>query len=112
MSPMFLLLLAIIAEVVGTTALRASEGFTRVVPSIIVVIGYAVAFYLMSLTLKQISIGVAYAIWSGVGTALTVVVGVLLFHESLDAARVIGIALIILGVLVLNLFSNVHTTGT
>jgi small multidrug resistance pump len=107
MPPLFLLFLAIISEVIGTTALRYSEGFTRPGPVLVVALGYGFAFYLMSLTLKQLSIGVAYAIWSGVGTALTVVVGVLLFREALDTARILGLTLIIGGVIVLNAFSSV-----
>lgn len=106
MSPFAILLLAIIFEVIATSALKASEGFTRLLPSIIVIAGYAVAFYLLSQALKSIPIGTTYAIWSGVGTAITVIVGVVLYREGIDLARIIGIGLIILGVLVLNLFTS------
>ncbi|MBE3557786.1 MAG: multidrug efflux SMR transporter [Ktedonobacteraceae bacterium] len=97
---------AILSEVIATTALKFSAGFTRLLPSIIVVVGYSVAFYLLSLSLRTISIGVAYAIWSGVGIVLTVIAGVFIWREQLDAARIIGILLIIGGVLVIDLFSK------
>ncbi|NNJ09354.1 multidrug efflux SMR transporter [Chloroflexales bacterium ZM16-3] len=100
------LLAAIVSEVIGTTALKFSDGFSRPLPSLIVVVGYALSFYLMSLSLRSIPLGTAYAIWSGLGTAATVAIGVLLWKESLDPARVIGIALIIAGVLVLNFLSK------
>jgi len=101
-----MLFLAIVSEVIGTTALKYSEGFTKIGPSLVVAIGYGLAFYLMSLSLKQIPLGNAYAIWSGVGTAAMAVLGVLLWRESLDPARLIGIGLIIGGVVVLNMFST------
>jgi small multidrug resistance pump len=107
MSTYLILLLAIIAEVVATSALKASENFTRLVPSILVVVGYGIAFTCLSLTLKTLPLGVAYAIWSGVGTALVAVVGWLVYRQQLDLAAVAGIALIIAGTLVLNLFSKV-----
>ena len=100
------LTIAILAEVVGTMALKASAGMTKLGPTAIVVLGYAVAFFFLSLTLKHIAVGVAYAIWSGVGVVLIAVFGVILFRERLDAAAVIGIALILAGVLVLKLFSR------
>jgi small multidrug resistance pump len=106
MSTIILLFGAILSEVIATTALKFSEGFTRLIPSVIVVVGYSAAFYLLSLSLRTISIGVAYAIWSGVGIVLTVVAGLFIWHERLDAARIIGIALIIGGVLIINLFSK------
>jgi multidrug transporter EmrE-like cation transporter len=105
MHPMLLLFLAIISEVVGTTALKYSEGFTKVAPSGVVIVGYGLAFYLLSLSLKQIPLGTAYAIWSGVGTAATAVIGVLLWREVVDLPRVAGILLIIGGVVLLNAFS-------
>ncbi len=104
--PYILLLLAILSEVVGTSALRASQGFSRLAPSALVVVGYAVSFYIVSLTLKTLPLGLVYAVWSGLGTALIVGVGVVVFGEGLDAARVAGIALIIGGVVVLNAFSG------
>ncbi|MFN5867445.1 MAG: DMT family transporter [Candidatus Kapaibacterium sp.] len=100
------LAIAIIAEVVGTSALRASEGFTKVVPSILVVAGYSVAFYFLSLTLKSIPVGIAYAIWSGVGTVLITIVGVVVFNQRLDVPAIVGLSLILIGVLVINLYSK------
>ena len=100
------LAIAIIAEVVGTSALRASEGFTKVVPSILVVAGYSVAFYFLSLTLKNIPVGIAYALWSGVGTVLITIVGVVVFNQRLDVPAIVGLSLILIGVLVINLFSK------
>jgi small multidrug resistance pump len=101
---MLVLFLAIASEVVGTAALKASEGFARLGPTMLVVVGYGLTFYLLGLALKQIPLGVAYAIWSGLGTAGAVLAGVLLWRESLNLAGVVGIALIVGGVLVLNLF--------
>ncbi|MBX0326803.1 multidrug efflux SMR transporter [Oscillochloris sp. ZM17-4] len=103
---LLILLAAIVSEVIGTTALKFSDGFSRPVPSMVVVVGYALSFYLMSLCLRDIPLGTAYAIWSGLGTAAIVLIGVLLWKESLDPARVIGIALIIAGVIVLNFLSK------
>jgi small multidrug resistance pump len=101
---MLVLFLAIVSEVVGTVALKASEGFARLGPTMLVVVGYGLTFYLLGLALKQIPLGVAYAIWSGLGTVGAVLAGVLLWRESLNLAGVVGIALIVAGVLVLNLF--------
>jgi small multidrug resistance pump len=100
------LALAIVAEVIGTSALKASEGFSRLLPSMVVVAGYGVAFYFLSLTLKQIPVGIAYAVWSGAGTVLITVIGVLAFRQKIDLAGMVGIALIVAGVLVLNLLSR------
>jgi small multidrug resistance pump len=97
---------AIVAEVIGTTALKASDGFTKFWPYLIVVIGYGIAFYLLSLTLKTIPTGVAYAIWSGVGVVLIALAAWLLQGQKLDAPALIGMALIVFGVLVMNLFSK------
>jgi small multidrug resistance pump len=102
-----LLFLAIVAEVIATSALKASENFTRVIPSLVVVAGYGIAFTCLSMTLKTLPLGVAYAIWSGVGTALVAVVGWLVYKQQLDLPAVAGIALIIAGTIVLNLFSKV-----
>jgi small multidrug resistance pump len=99
---MLLLTLAILSEVIGTTALKASEGFSRPLPSVIVVIGYAAAFYLFSLSIQHLPLGVAYAIWSGMGTVGAVVMGMLLWHEVLDVPRVLGILFILVGVILLN----------
>jgi small multidrug resistance pump len=103
---MLVLLLAILTEVVGTVALKASEGFTRLGPNVLVVVGYGLSFYLLALALKQIPLGIAYAIWSGLGTAGAVVAGMLLWRESLNLAGVVGILLIVAGVVLLNLFSG------
>ncbi|QDL54492.1 DMT family transporter [Rhodoferax aquaticus] len=103
----FYLAAAIVFEVIATSALKATEGFTRLWPSSMVVVGYGLAFYFLSLTLRQTPIGVAYAIWSGVGVVLVSIAGWVLYQQRLDAAAVIGIAFIITGVLVLNLFSKV-----
>ena len=104
---MLLLLLAILSEVVGTVALKASEGFARLEPTALVVVGYGLTFCFLGLALKQIPLGVAYAIWSGLGTAGAVAAGILLWRESLSPAGVVGIVLIIVGVILLNLFSGV-----
>jgi len=98
--------IAIVSEVIGTSALNASAGFSRLWPSLVVIAGYAVAFYCLSLALKSIPVGVAYAIWSGVGVALIALVGWVIFGQALDAPAVIGIALIVAGVVVLNVFSR------
>ena len=107
MQTYLLLFVAIVAEVIATSALKASENFTRLLPSLIVVIGYGAAFTCLSLTLRALPLGVAYAIWSGVGTALVAVVGWLVYKQHLDLPAVLGIGLIIAGTLVLNLFSKV-----
>ncbi len=101
------LAIAIVAEVIATSALKASEGFSRLAPSAIVVIGYGIAFYCLAITLKTIPVGVAYAIWSGAGIALVTLIAWFLFGQKLDAAAFIGIGLIIAGVLVIQLFSKV-----
>lgn len=110
MNPMLmayiLLALAIVSEVTGSTFLVKSEGFTQLVPSILVVIFYVISFYLLSQVIKTIPLGVAYAIWGGVGIVLTALIGFLMFRQSLDLAALIGIALIIGGVVVMNIFSK------
>src|SRR5690606_18521014 len=103
------LIIAIVSEVIATSALKAAEGFTRWGPSLIVIVGYAVAFYLLSLTLRTIPLGIAYAIWSGVGIALVTLIGWIVYQQSLDIAGIIGIGLIVCGVIVLNLFSKAAT---
>lgn len=100
------LLVAIVAEVIATSFLKASESFTRLGPSIVVVVGYGAAFYFLSLALRTIPVGVAYAIWSGIGIALLVLVGLVVYGQRLDAPGLLGIGLIVAGVLVLNLFSD------
>jgi small multidrug resistance pump len=103
MKPFLYLLLAIVSEVIATTSLKASQGFSRFWPSAVVVVGYGAAFYLLSLSLKQIPLGVAYAIWSGLGTVGTVLIGFFVWRETLDFYRGIGIALILIGTVILNL---------
>jgi small multidrug resistance pump len=106
MRPEVLLLLAILAEIIGTSALRLSEGFTKLVPSIVVIVGYVTTFYLMSLVLKSIPVGTVYATWSGLGTLGIVLIGVLVWREPMDLPKIIGIALIIIGVVLLNFVSG------
>ena len=100
------LITAIVSEVIATSALKASTGFTKPLPSVVVVIGYLVSFYFLSLTLKTIPVGIAYAIWSGVGVVLISVVAWLLYGQRFDLPALIGMGLIISGVMVINLFSN------
>lgn len=104
--PYVYLAAAIVAEVIATSALKASEGFSKTLPSILVVAGYAIAFYCLSLTLKSVPVGVAYAIWSGVGIVLVTAVGWIAFGQKLDAPALVGMALIIAGVVVMQAFSK------
>jgi small multidrug resistance pump len=97
---------AVLSEVTATTALKFSEGFTKLFPSLVVVVGYGLSFYLLALSLKVIPIGTAYALWSGIGIVLTVIIGMLLWREQMDWARGIGIIFIIVGILIINLFST------
>ncbi len=101
------LVLAIVCEVVATSALKATEGFTRWQPSALVVAGYGLAFFFLSLTLRSIPVGIAYAIWAGAGVVLVSIAGWLLYQQALDLAALLGIGLIVAGVLVINLFSKV-----
>lgn len=98
----FYLGLAILAEVIATSALKTSDGFSRLWPSLITVVAYGIAFFLLSQTLKRMEIGVVYAIWSGAGTAAMALVGYWVFNEQLDTLKVISIGLIVLGVIGLN----------
>lgn len=100
------LAIAIVAEVVGTSFLRASAGFTRPLPSIVVVVSYCLAFFFLSLTLDKVPVGVAYAIWSGAGVTLIAAIGWLFLGQKLDPAALVGMVLIVAGVVVLNLFSK------
>lgn len=109
--PFLYLAVAIIAEVIGTSALKASNGFTVWLPSLVVAAGYSVSFYFLSLALRAIPVGVAYAIWSGVGIVLISVIGWALFRQRLDAAALVGIGLIIAGVIVIQLFSTTVRGG-
>ena len=100
------LALAIISEVVATSLLKKTAGFTILAPSLIVIVGYALAFYFLSLTVDTIPVGVAYAIWSGVGIVLISLVGIILYKQFLDFPTILGIGLIIVGVTILNVFSK------
>jgi small multidrug resistance pump len=100
------LAIAIIAEVIATSALKSSEEFTKLVPSIIVIIGYIVAFYFLSMVLKTVPIGIAYAIWAGAGIVLVALTGAVIFKQVPDLPALIGMVLIITGVLVMHLFSK------
>eukprot|EP00873_Tetraselmis_striata_P031119 jgi/Tetstr1/451383/TSEL_038419.t1 len=100
------LLCAIVAEVIATSALKAANGFTNLIPSVIVAVGYAAAFYFLSLTLRTLPVGIAYAIWSGLGIVLISLVGWVVYKQGLDLPAVIGMALIIAGVVVINTFSR------
>ena len=98
--------IAICTEVIATSALKAANGFTVLLPSIIVVIGYAIAFYFLSLTLHTMSVGIAYAIWAGAGVILVALIAVVLYDQHLDLPAIAGIVLIVSGVAILNLFSK------
>ncbi|TMS58550.1 QacE family quaternary ammonium compound efflux SMR transporter [Imbroritus primus] len=100
------LVIAIVAEVIATSCLKSSEGFTRLLPSLATITGYAIAFFFLSLALKAIPVGIAYAIWSGVGIVLISTIGWLLFKQSLDTPALLGMGLILSGVLIINLFST------
>ena len=100
------LLLAIVSEVVATSALKSSESFSRLWPSVLTVVGYGVAFYLLSLTLREMPVGSAYAIWSGVGIVLVSLAAVVLFGQKLDLPALIGMGLIVAGVIVINVCSK------
>lgn len=100
------LAVAIIAEVIATSALKASEEFTKLVPSAIVIIGYGVAFYCLTLVLRNIPVGITYAIWAGLGIVLIAIVGAVLFRQVPDIPAVLGMTLIVSGVVVINVFSK------
>lgn len=100
------LLLAIVAEVVATSALKASDGFTRLWPAVIVVVGYSVSFYCLSLVLKTIPVGITYAVWSGLGIVLITLAAWWLYGQTIDTAGLVGMGLILAGVVVLNVFST------
>ena len=100
------LFIAVIAETVGTMALKAADGFTRMGPTAVVIIGYSVAFFFMSLTLRVIPIGVTYAIWSGLGIVLISLLGWVIYKQVLDMPAIAGLVLIVSGILVMNLFSK------
>jgi len=98
--------IAIIAEVIATTSLKASNEFTRLWPSVVVILGYAVAFYFMTISLRVLPVGIMYAVWSGVGIVLVSLLGWLVYRQSLDIPAIMGITLIITGVVVINVFSK------
>jgi len=100
------LIVAIFGEVMGTSSLKMTEGFTKLTPSIIVIIGYSIAFYFLSLALKYIPLGIAYAIWCGIGIILVTLIGWFFYKQALDVPAITGIVLIAAGVLVINLFSK------
>jgi small multidrug resistance pump len=102
------LAIAIIAEVIATSSLKASAEFTKLWPSVAVILGYGTAFYFMTLALRQIPLGITYAIWSGLGIVLVTVVGAVVYNEKPDVPALIGMGLIIAGVGVINLFSNMN----
>lgn len=100
------LVIAVLFEVVATTALKESQGFTRFIPSLVTAGGYGIAFYFLSLTLQVLPLGIIYAIWSGTGIVFLAAIGWFVFRQALDAPAVLGLALIVAGILVINLFSK------
>ena len=100
------LFLAVLTETIGTSALQASQQFTRLWPSVLVVAAYAVSFYLLSLTLRYMPVGIMYALWSGLGIVMIAIIGWLVFQQRLDLPALIGMALIIGGIVVIQVFSN------
>ena len=102
------LFVAVLTETLGTTALQASQQFSRFWPSVAVVVCYAMSFYFMSIALKYMPVGIVYAIWSGLGIVLIAGIGYVLFGQKLDPAAILGLSLIILGILVIHLFSNTN----
>lgn len=104
--PYLFLAAAIVAEVIATSALKASDGFSKLIPSIFVVVGYGSAFWLLSLTLKSIPVGIAYATWSGAGIILITAAGWIVFGQKLDPIAIVGMVLIIAGVVLINLVSR------
>ncbi|MCV2881233.1 SMR family transporter [Actibacterium sp. XHP0104] len=101
-----LLLIAVVAETIGTASMQASQQFTRLWPSVLVVVGYGVAFYFMAQTLKYMQVGMVYAIWSGLGIVLIAIFGWLIFGQKIDLGGLVGLGLIVAGVLVIHLFSK------
>jgi small multidrug resistance pump len=100
------LAIAIVGEVVGTAALKATEEFTRLIPSLIVIVGYGTAFFFLTLALRTIPVGIAYAVWAGIGIVLVSAASWVLYKQSLDAPAIVGIALIVVGVVVINAYSS------
>jgi multidrug transporter EmrE-like cation transporter len=106
MSPWVYLGIAIVAEVIATSALKESDGFAKLVPSIVVVVGYVVAFYSLGMALRAIPVGIAYAIWAGLGIVLVAGIGWIVFGQKLDVWAVVGMGLVIAGIAVMNLLST------
>jgi len=104
--PYVYLALAIVAEVAATSALKASAEFSKLVPSLIVIVGYGVAFYLLTLVLRTVPVGIAYAVWAGLGIVLVAITGAILYKQLPDVAAVIGMGLIVAGVVIINVFSK------
>lgn len=103
------LLLAIVFEIIATTFLKKSEEFSKLIPSLVTIAGYSAAFYFLSLTLRHVPIGIAYAIWSGVGIICITIIGVVAFKQVPDLPAIVGVALIVIGVIIINLFSKMGT---
>lgn len=108
MTTYIILFFAILAEILATSALKLSEGFSKLIPSIVVICGYCLAFWLMSITLKALPVGIVYAIWSGFGIIGIAIIGVLFFKEAFTLWHFLGISLIIAGVIILSLISKNH----
>ncbi len=106
MPPFLILIVAVLFETIGTTALQASQQFSRLGPSIVVVVAYGISFFLLSITLKFMPVGVVYALWSGMGIVFIAIIGLLVFGQKLDLAAVLGLAMIVGGIVVIHLFSN------
>ncbi len=102
----FYLAIAIVAEVIATSALKASEEFTKLVPVLVVVVGYGIAFYMLTLVLKTMPVGIAYAIWAGLGIVLVAIVSAVIYQQIPDLPAIVGMLLIVAGVIVINLFSK------
>ena len=100
------LIIAIITEVIATSALKESQGFSKLLPSVIVIISYSLTFYFMSLTLKEMSVGITYAIWSGMGILLISLIGYFRYNQVLDSAAIFGMSFIVVGVIILRFFSK------
>lgn len=103
------LIIAVVAETIGTSALQASQQFTRLVPSLIVLFAYAFSFYMMGLTLRFMPVGIVYAIWSGLGIVMIAAIGFVVFGQRLDLPAVLGMGLIIVGIVIIHLFSKSST---
>jgi len=106
MKSWLILLCAVVCEVVGTSAIKYSEGFTKVIPSIVVFVAFGMAFYILSISLKVIPIGMAYAVWSGLGIVLISIIGHSVFSQRLDAPAFIGMSFILAGVVIMQVFSK------